>query len=199
MAVQVPHKSDKKSGEQCRPNANDPSPVLSSQSCPPHARIVGTGPPRKTPLEHPGLPCLPGHPTPPAWSLQRGQRALRTLTQAGRPRLRCIVTPIERHDLSPAVPSLPVPARPAGPSNTSSPQVRPCAPENGSRDFFHWKLGWKPWSPDPQDPAGNGDCEVGRLLGKSQAGNPQWSGSSYTPRRSPTETCISRLQSFQCA
>lgn len=122
MDAQVPHKSDKKSGEQCRLNANDPSPVLSNQSSPPHARIVGTGPPRKTPLEHPTH--QPGAcngangryvPLP-----KRGVQGSLYRDTNRTPRI---------------VPSRPQP----GPSNL---EPSGSAPDDGRRGFL-WKLGWK--------------------------------------------------------
>lgn len=104
--VPVPHKTDEKSGEQCRSNCTDPSPARFGQSWCLLTRIIGTGPPGKTPLEQPFHR---------PWCLRQGQRALRTLTQAGPG----IVEPIDASDLSPAVSSR-SPPPPSDSSESSS-------------------------------------------------------------------------------
>lgn len=114
----------------CRPNANDPSPVVSSQSSPLHARFIGTDPPRKTPLENPTHQAYqPGAcygangryvPLP-----KRGVEGSLYRDTNRAPRI--------------------VPSRPQPGPREPRPVVRPCqpAPENGRRDFL-WKLGSKP-------------------------------------------------------
>lgn len=116
--VQSRTRLDKKSGEQCTSNCTDPSPARFGQSWCVLARIIGTDPPGKTPLEQPFHRL---------WCLRQGQRALRTLTQGGswyrgtNRRLGIVPSRLQR-------------AKP--PSESTSPPVHPAAaPENGRRDF----------------------------------------------------------------